>query len=443
MTKGLFKGSILNGLYSALVYLLLPLLFVRLWLRGIRLPAYRLRWAERLGFFTAPTNSRQGICFHCVSVGEAIAATPLIKQIQQQFADLPITITTTTPTGSDQIKATFGSSVFHLYLPFDTPFAIKRFFNQTQPHLLVIIETELWPNLLHQARLFGVKTLLANARLSAKSAAGYQKIATISRQMMDDITLVATHNRQDGERFLALGLSPQKLVVTGSIKFDICIDQQLRQRSEQLKAQWALNRPVWVAGSTHPGEDKLLLQVYRQVLAVQPDLLLVLVPRHQERFEQVARLITQEQFIWLRRSEGQVPERQTQVVLGDTMGELMLLWSLADIAFVGGSLVKHGGHNPLEPCAFNVPVLSGPHVFNFQQIYQQLIDNNAVLITPDAQQLSDSVIDLLQHQQTLQQLGRNASQVISQNRGALGRLHQQIARLLVGCKPHSKSMAKK
>ncbi|MFT4924788.1 MAG: 3-deoxy-D-manno-octulosonic-acid transferase [Phenylobacterium sp.] len=429
----------LRLIYNTLIHLALPLLFVRLWFRGNRSPAYRLRWGERLGFFNPPSDSQQGICFHCVSVGEAIAATPLIKQIQQQYQHLPITITTTTPTGSDQVKATFGESVFHVYLPFDTPGAIKRFFHQTQPRLLVIIETELWPNLLRFARLSGVKTLLANARLSHKSAKGYKRIASLSRQMMDDITLIATQNQQDGDRFVALGLAQDKLAVTGSIKFDICIDEHIAQRSRQLKAQWGAERPIWVVGSTHQGEDELILQVYRQVLEVQPDLLLVLVPRHPERFDQVAQLIERSQLVSIRRSEALLATKessndtldaQTQVILGDTMGELMLFWSVADIAFVGGSLVKHGGHNPLEPCTFNVPVISGPHVFNFKHIYQSLAEKQAVLITSDERQLTDSVIRLLQHPNEGQQQGRNASAVIAQNRGALERLHQQINQLL-------------
>ncbi|WP_158970709.1 lipid IV(A) 3-deoxy-D-manno-octulosonic acid transferase [Paraglaciecola sp. L3A3] len=356
--------------YNCLIRLLLPLLFIRLWYKGISDPGYRCRWAERLGYINAPSNSRNGICFHCVSVGEAIAAAPLIKQIQQQYPHFSVTITTTTPTGSEQVKNIFGDSVFHTYLPFDAPRAVKRFLRQIQPRLLILIETELWPNLLHFAHEYSVKILLANARLSAKSAAGYQRLKPLTGKMMDNITHIAAHNQQDGNRFIDLGLLQEKLSVTGSIKFDLSISEDLLKQSRELKSLWATinhdqQRPIWVAGSTHPGEEELILQVYKQLLATQPNLLLILVPRHQARFEHVAQLIKKHQFSFVRRTDKSAVNAETQIVLGDTMGELLLFWSIADMAFVGGSLVNHGGHNPLEPCIFNIPVVSGPNVRNF------------------------------------------------------------------------------
>ncbi|WP_289029286.1 lipid IV(A) 3-deoxy-D-manno-octulosonic acid transferase [uncultured Paraglaciecola sp.] len=421
-------------LYNSLIRILVPLLLLRLWIKGKQAPDYRLRWRERLGYFKTSEANRHGICFHCVSVGEANAAAPLIKQLQQQFPYFPITITTTTPTGSDQVRRMFGDSVFHIYLPFDTPGAIKRFYQQTQPKLLVIFETELWPNLLHFAQKFRIKTLLANARLSEKSALGYQKAPTLSRKMMADISLIAAHAQQDANRFLKLGLTPNKLAITGSIKFDISIDKHLKQQSQQLKQQWlapsSYQRPIWVAGSTHEGEEELILSSYKQALQTQPHLLLVLVPRHQERFEQVAELVHLSGLNYIKRSDGSLPDASTQVILGDTMGELLLFWALADIAFVGGSLVQHGGHNPLEPSALDVPVISGKHVFNFKQIYQSLQTSNAVLMVENPVQLTNAVLQLLAEKRMRQNMCKNATLVISENQGATGRLNQHICQIL-------------
>ncbi|NQZ06751.1 MAG: lipid IV(A) 3-deoxy-D-manno-octulosonic acid transferase [Algicola sp.] len=422
-------------LFSAVIYLLLPLLFLRLWLKGRQSPDYRKRWTERLGFFNAPANIENGICFHCVSVGETLAAIPLIKNTFEQFPELNITVTTTTPTGSERVKAAFGDSVFHVYLPFDTPGAIKRFFAKVKPQLLVIIETELWPNLLHYARQYDCKTILANARLSQKSADGYRKITRLSRKMMKDVDLIAAHHQQDGERFIQLGLEQHKLTVTGSIKFDMNIDADLIEKSQALKALWAgegaANRPIWVVGSTHQGEDELILQAFKQILTTIPNTLLVLVPRHPERFEQVAKLVETAKLSIIKRSDNIAPTDATQVVLGDTMGELMLFWGISDVAFVGGSLVERGGHNPLEPAALSVPVLSGPHVFNFKAIYALLEQQKAVIITPDPQTLANSVIHLLQDKGARETLGNNGFVVVEENRGALARLQSEISKLLV------------
>lgn len=418
-------------LYSAVFFALLPLLFLRLWLKGRKSPNYRKRWAERLGFFDVPEKHSGGICFHCVSVGESIAAIKLIKSIKSQYPTHPVTVTTTTPTGSAQIQSAFGNEVFHVYLPFDTPGAIKRFFNKIQPKVLVIIETELWPNLLHYAKKTQCKTILANARLSQRSAKGYQKVASLTEQMLTNLDIVAAHNIEDGQRFVELGLVPAKLAVTGSIKFDISSNPALVEQSIALKEQWAPNRPIWVVGSTHQGEDEAVLQAFAQILKQHPDTLLILVPRHPERFKQVEQLLIAQHISYTKRSTGQSPTPSTQVILGDTMGELNLFWAMADICFVGGSLVEHGGHNPLEPALFAKAILTGPHTYNFKQIYELMEAQGAVIVTPDWQMLGNSVIDLLNDTQRRQLLGMNAKQVLDRNRGALERLKSLIKPLLI------------
>lgn len=422
--------NFMRSLYSTVISLLLPVLFGRLWWKGRKSPLYRARWPERIGVFDSSQCRPHGICFHCVSVGETLAAVPLIKQIQQQYPEIQITITTTTPTGSARVRAAFGDSIFHVYLPFDTPGSIKRFFNKVKPRLLVIMETELWPNLLYRAKRQQCRTILANARLSARSANGYaNKITTLSKGMMEDITHIAAHHRDDGVRFCQLGLNPDKLSVIGSIKFDIHIDSNLTKQAKQLKQQWAQERPILVAGSTHNGEEQQILAAFQQIKQQRPDLLLILVPRHPERFDQVEKLIEKAQLSMVKRSTGQDPDDNIDIVLGDTMGELMLFWAMSDVAFVGGSLVDRGGHNPLEPAAFSVPVVTGQHIFNFSAIYQLLQKHKGVVMVEDSDSLAQTVLDLLQDQSQRLYIGDNASMVVEQNRGAMARLFHQIQQL--------------
>lgn len=423
--------AFLRTIYSTVITLLLPLLFLRLFIKGSKSPDYRKRWAERLGFFSCPADKQNGIWFHCVSVGETLAVVPLIKKVRQQHPHLPITITTTTPTGSARVKDSFGDEVFHVYLPFDTPGAIKRFLKKVNPKLLVIVETELWPNLIYQARRYQCKTLLANARLSARSGRRYQqKLTTLSQGMMDDISFVAAHHHDDASRFKALGLSDKKLNVTGSIKFDVNVDEHLKTQAQQLLAQMPVKRPVWVVGSTHLGEDEQVLGAFKQVLADFPNALLILVPRHPERFDTVAEQVKQYGFNFQRRTDKQTLTEHTQVLLGDTMGELMLFWACADVAFVGGSLVPRGGHNPLEPAAFAVPILSGPEVFNFTAIYELLKQQNAVGFAGDSDSLAQQVLNLLHQPDIAKQQGEQGAKVVALNRGAEDKLLGIISHLL-------------
>lgn len=417
--------------YCVLTYvakLLLPLHYLK---KGRKSPDYKQRWGERFGFFEVPENIEKGICFHCVSVGETVAAIPLIRKIQTNYPDLPVTVTSTTPTGSKRVVETFGDSVFHMYLPFDTPGSAKTFINKLKPHLLVIMETEIWPNLLHYAKQAGCKTLLANARLSEKSASGYAKQGELAVQTMNNFDHICAQFQADGDRFVALGFPSKRLTVTGSVKFDIKIDKGLRAQCEAFKSQWNLNRPVWVVGSTHEGEDELILDAFKQVLELHPKTLLIIVPRHPERFDQVAQLIEAENYQLLRKSTNQVPSPDDQVVLGDTMGELMSFWSIADVTFVGGSLLDGmGGHNPLEPALFAKPILSGNHVTNFKAIYELLNEKSAAVFATDPQSLAQTVINLFNDTHKSRKLGNNALDVLEQNRGALAKLQAHINALL-------------
>lgn len=420
----------MRRLYTILFYCALPFILLRLLWRARKNPAYARRWSERFGCLSKPI-AQHGIWIHAVSVGETIAAIPLIKALQQRYPDLPILVTTTTPTGADRVQAVFAQQVSHAYLPYDLPGALQRFVEQVKPQCLIIMETELWPNLLHICAKNGVNTLLANARLSEQSAAGYQKIGLLTRAMLKQLTVLAAQSPNDATRFLALGMNPERLSVTGSIKFDLEIPTDLTQRALELRTIWGKQRPVWIAASTHEGEEELILNAHVEVRKKIPDALLVLVPRHLERFNRVAALAQRLGFKITRRSECLVCAEDTGVFIGDSMGELLLFYAAADVAFVGGSLVPVGGHNPLEPAALSLPVLMGPHLFNFAHISQELISAGAMLQIKNAGELAQQIIELLQNTPLRQQMGAKGERFVAQNRGAVAKHLALLEPLLI------------
>ncbi|MGW7772460.1 lipid IV(A) 3-deoxy-D-manno-octulosonic acid transferase [Pseudomonas machongensis] len=418
-------------LYTLLFHLGLPLVALRLFLRGRKAPAYRQRIAERFAC-KLPAMRQGGIWVHAVSVGESIAAAPMVKALLKAYPDLPITLTCMTPTGSERIRAMFASEprVQHCYLPYDLPWAAARFLDHVRPKLGIIMETELWPNHIHQCARRGIPVALANARLSERSARGYARFAGLTRPMLEEMSLIAVQTETEAERFRSLGARAQCVQVTGSIKFDLKVDDQLLPRARQLREQWsALQRPVWIAASTHEGEDALILEAHQRLLQVHGDALLILVPRHPERFDAVHELC-RERFTTVRRSSGAAVDGQVQVLLGDTMGELMFLYALADITFVGGSLVPTGGHNPLEPAALALPVITGPHVFNFLEISAMLREAGALQQVDDAEGLAAAVRRLIELPQDCRRMGEACRAVMQANQGALQRLLEALGRLI-------------
>lgn len=419
-------------LYTLLFHLGLPLVAIRLWLRARKAPAYARRIGERFAL-NLPTLQPGGIWVHAVSVGESIAAAPMIRELLKRYPQLPITVTCMTPTGSERIQALFANEprIQHCYLPYDLPWAAARFLNRVQPKLAVIMETELWPNHIHQCAKRGIPVALANARLSARSAKGYGRFARLTRPMLEEMSLIAVQTETEAERFRQLGARPECVEVTGSIKFDLTIDPQLLVDARELREQWqALARPVWIAASTHEGEDEIVLAAHRQLLGHYPNALLMLVPRHPERFNQVFELCQREGFATVRRSSGEPVTASTQVMLGDTMGELLFLYALADTAFVGGSLVPNGGHNLLEPAALAKPVLSGPHLFNFLEISAMLRDAGALEEVDDVQGLALAVQRLFELPQDARRMGQAGLKVMQRNQGALQRLLDGLGRLM-------------
>ena len=411
-------------LYTLLFHLGLPLLALRLWLRARKAPAYAQRLGERFAF-RLPALQPGGIWVHAVSVGESIAAAPMIRQLLLRHPELPITVTCMTPTGSERIQALFAGEprIQHCYLPYDLPWAAGRFLDHVRPRLAVIMETELWPNHVHQCARRGIPVALANGRLSERSAKGYARFARLTAPMLAEMSLLAVQTEVEAQRFLALGARPECVQVTGSIKFDLNVDPALPVRATHLREQWqADGRAVWIAASTHEGEDAVVLAAHRQLLESHADALLVLVPRHQERFASVHALCKAQGFATVQRSLGQPVTAQTQVLLGDTMGELLFLYALADIAFVGGSLVANGGHNPLEPAALAKPVLSGPHMFNFLEIGAMLREAGALVEVDDAQGLATAVRQWIELPRDAVRSGEAGLAVMRANQGALNRL---------------------
>lgn len=410
-------------LYTFLLYLAMPFIFMRLLWRSRKLSDYRLRWSERLGFY--PFKLEKCLWVHAVSVGEVIAAIPLVKELQAQYPHLPMLVTTMTPTGAARVKAAFGDTVHHVYLPYDLPGALNRFLDAMRPVACVIMETELWPNMLAVCRHRGIPVCLTNARLSARSARGYARIAPLTRSMLTDITHISACGQDDADRFADLGARRAQMAVTGNLKFDLVIPADMPDRSATLRQQLGHERFIWIAASTHEGEEEIILNAHQQLLAVDSSALLILVPRHPDRFNQIAQM-SAARFHTVRRSLQEPVTADTQVYLGDTMGEMLLLYGASDAAFVAGSLIPRGGHNILEPAVFAKPVLSGPHVFNFAEICKMFTRADALTTVSDAEALASALKRLMQDNEVRLAAGQRARAVMDANRGALAKQLQMI-----------------
>lgn len=416
-------------LYSLLVALLIPLALLRLLWRSRRAPAYRERWRERLAREPEPP-APVDVWLHAVSVGEVQAALPVLRHLLQQ--DVRVLVTTTTPTGAARLRELLGDAALHRYTPFDLPGIMSRFLDRAAPRLVLVMETEVWPNMLAACDARGIQTMLVNARLSARSARGYARVARFSAETMRRFSCIAAQGAADAERFQALGVKPEQIVVTGSIKFDVQPPASLTDRAEVLRRAWGNDRPVWVAASTREGEEEQVLAAHAMVRADLPTALLVLVPRHPERFERVAALVRRAGFGLARRSLDEPCPAHVAVYLGDSMGELAVFFAAADVAFVGGSLVPTGGHNLLEPAAAGLPVLAGPHTFNFAAITRLLRERGALTQVADADGLAAVLRRWLTNAAERARVGEQGRRVIVENRGALGQVTALVDACLAG-----------
>ncbi|KRO97412.1 MAG: lipid IV(A) 3-deoxy-D-manno-octulosonic acid transferase [Proteobacteria bacterium] len=418
-------------LYSALFYCLLPVICLRLMWRAVRSPNYAKRWGERFGFVGHSDSDKEIIWLHAVSVGETLAAVTLVKALQEKYPAHRLMVTCMTPTGSERILAAFGGSVEHSYAPYDMPDAVARFLARVRPKLLIIMETELWPNTIAACTKRNIPVILVNGRLSDKSARAYQRINCLVRPMLNGLHTVAAKHKDDAQRFQSLGLSETAVMVTGNIKFDLNIDPALKAAVERLSKDWrgTTQRRVFLAASTHKGEDEIILAAFAKIKTQLDSVLLVLVPRHPERFNQVAELCHSAGFSLVRRSAN-TSVGTADILLGDSMGELMTFFGACDLAFVGGSLVPTGGHNMIEAAAWGTPVLTGPHLFNFSEVAQLLIEAGGMKVCQDFDDLADQCTLLLQDEPQRTEMGDAARRVAEANRGALDRLLAVITQII-------------
>lgn len=418
-------------LYTIIFYLLLPFILLRLWIKNRKTPNGLQFWHERLGFGLRPF-SPGGIWVHAVSVGESMTAIPLIKLLQQRYPAIPITVTNETITGAERIRAELGNSVTQLYFPYDLPLVLRRFFKALQPKLLILLETELWPNLLVSCQLYQVPVVLVNARLSERSAKSYRRILPVIQKMLKSINVIAAQFQADADRFISLGFPAEKMQVTGSLKFDLTLPMQLTEQAQHWRKIWGENRPVWIAASTHPGEEEFILQAFTEARRFYPDLLLVSIPRHVDRASQLEQLYSSHAYKIFKRSDHNESEMSdVDIFIGDTMGELLIFYAAADLAFVGGSLVEKGGQNPLEPAAIGLPILTGPYTFNFATITEQLKQRNVEIQVTNAKELAEQVIALLSDPERRQQKSYEAKKFVAENKGSVLKQMQLIENLLI------------
>ena len=419
-------------LYTSLHYLAMPLVLLRLAWRGLRNPGYYRAWHQRFGWGARLDSASPALWIHAVSVGEVQAAIPLVRALRRLDRNRPVVVTTTTPTGRQRVIEGLGCEAHHCYVPYDLPGSVNRFLARIEPRLVIVMETELWPNMLHACRGCSIPVLLANARMSERSAARYARVRALAAEMLGNLSTIAAQTEGDAARLIDLGAVRDRIHVTGSIKFDVELPAGLSAEAESLRRSWGADRPVWIAASTHQGEEELVLDAFAEIRRGIPDSVLLLVPRHPERFAMVATLCRKRGYAVRVRTEGlpATTGASCDVFVGDTMGELALFYAASEVAFVGGSLVPVGGHNMLEPAALARPVLSGPHVFNFPEIDRRLTEIGAARRVRDAAELGRWVADWLLDANARHIAGERGRSFVEANRGALGRVVSLASDLL-------------
>ncbi len=426
--------------YSLLIYLAAPLALAWELVRGVRDPSRWRGLSERFGW-GSPLSGGPSIWLHAVSLGEMTAAAPLVRALRSRYSESPIVLTTATLTGRARAGELFGDAIHVRFLPYDTPGAVARFLDRARPRIALIMETELWPNLFGQCECRGVPVVLASARLSAKSVARYRRFGALIRGIFSASPLIAAQTRTDAERFIAIGAESSRIHVVGNIKFDLELNPAALIRGAELRASFGGERPLWIAGSTHAGEEEQVLEAHAELLLARPNALLLLVPRHPDRFDAAADLLRRRGMRFTRRTsmmpkdvkqqaDPQIELAGPQVILVDTVGELAALYASADVAFVGGSLVPIGGHNLLEPAALGVPVLTGPSHHAGEEIARLLLEQGAALEVADAGELQAALKLLLADAEGRRRMGDIGRHIVESNRGSLRRLLELIEPLL-------------
>ncbi|MGI9832798.1 lipid IV(A) 3-deoxy-D-manno-octulosonic acid transferase [Vibrio vulnificus] len=413
--------------YTLILALAAPLLLFGLYRSKANKPKFGARWKEHFGITPKLDGQTRPLWIHAVSVGESIAAIPLIKAIKAQTPEQRIVVTTTTSTGAEQIEK-LGDLVEHRYMPIDFAFAVRGFLKAVNPAKMLIIETELWPNTLATVHKANIPIIVVNARLSEKSQQNYAKVQPLFNLIHPCLSKVLCQSQADADRFAKLGVATEKLCVTGSIKFDIHISDDIKRKGAELRAQLGQDRPIWIAASTHKGEDEQVLAAHRQVLESHSNALLILVPRHPERFDSVFELCQAQGFETIRRTQQQDVTDSTQVYLGDTMGEMLVLLGAADVCFMGGSLLgdKVGGHNVLEPAALGIVTITGPSFYNFEDIITEMKKDKIIFIANDFQEVALNVTRYLGNNTRLNDIEYKMGEFTSKRCGALTSTIQQL-----------------
>ena len=419
-----------RALYSWLLRLAFPYVCLRVFWRGLRNRDYWRRIPERFGFIE-PLSSTHVIWVHAVSVGEVRAAAPLVQSLRERYPDHRIVLTVMTPTGSATARSLFGDRVAHCYAPYDYPSVVNRFLDRTRPALVLILEKELWPNLVHFSRARGIPVCVANAQLGEKSLRGWRRLGDLATATFSQVTAYAAQTDADARRLVAAGARPDSVQEVGSIKFELNLSPELPAHAAELRRNWGAARPVWLAASTHEGEETEVLRAHTVLKARFPGLLLVLAPRHPERFDTVARLCERTGFAVARRSvqHGELASA-VDVLVGDTMGELQIFYGACDVSFIGGSLVPAGGHNFLEAAAVGKPFVFGPDMRNIEEIARLAVARDAGIQIARAEQLAEAIGSFLADAGRRARAGDAGRRMVEENRGALARTLRLIEGLL-------------
>ncbi|CAA6821406.1 MAG: Lipid IVA 3-deoxy-D-manno-octulosonic acid transferase (EC [often with (EC also] [uncultured Thiotrichaceae bacterium] len=421
--------SLSRFFYSLLIVLLTPLFVVRLFIKGRQSPKYRQRISERfaiLPVFEAPVK----IWIHAVSVGETIASKPVVEALIQEYGAEHILMTTTTPTGADTVKRLFDGRIQHCYFPYDLPVVVHAYLKKVHPDILVVIETEIWPNLWHVAKTKNIPVMMVNARLSEKATQRYLKLNNLVTETVNKATCIACRNQDDVANFKRIGARAEILQSIGDVKLDLIFDKSLRNVRHGLREEWGSHRVVWVAASTHQGEDEKVLDLYVELVKDIDDLLLIIVPRHPERFDAVSNLVVGRGLRVQRRSEDVAFDQTAEVIIGDSMGEMMMWYAAADTVLMGGSLLPIGGHNPIEPIVAGAPVVSGGHVFNFTEAYAMFTSVKAAWVEVEDEGVLQRLKLLLSDESLRKQAVAQGQVCIEQHRGAVAKNIQLIKQII-------------
>jgi 3-deoxy-D-manno-octulosonic-acid transferase len=422
------RQSSMLPLYIGLIYIVAPVVLALNYWRGRRDPLYRDRLGERWGY-TRARFDEPPVWIHAVSVGEVQASAALVRALQNSHPQRPLLITTGTPTGAQRVRALFGDSLQHAYLPYDSPGAVRRFLDRVRPVTGVVMETEIWPNLFRECRRRGIPLLIASARLSEKSVRRYRWLRSLTRLALKDVN-IAAQSATDAERFRLIGADAANVSVLGNLKFDVEVSSDMKARGEVVRREQFGDRPVWIAASTHEGEEEITLRAHERVCQALPSALLLIVPRHPPRFASVRTLIRSRNVPFATRSLQESVRAETRVLLVDTLGELLMFYSAADAAFVGGSLAPIGGHSLLEPAVLGCPILIGPHNFNAPDVAQMLLSRKAAIPVVDADSLAAALVDLLGDADKRDRLRLRAREIVEENKGALGRLLARLEEIM-------------